>query len=176
MIKTIIIGIVATFCFLFLFSKIDPKINNDHNGITSIVEEDYITTSISGEVNKAGTYIMKKNASLGDLIDSAGGLTSNADIKSFNESISLKDGINYYIAPLMSSPEYCEVNAINKVNINTASKEELIAINGIGTTVASAIISYREDNGPFTYLEQIMEVPGIGNATYEKIKNYITIN
>lgn len=176
MVKAIIIGLVLTVCALFVFTKIDPNVNVNGPADSTIVEGNYLTVSISGEVNKAGTYVMKDEDTLGDLIEAAGGITSNADNKSFNSSILLKDGMSYYISPLALGGDACVIEKVTKVNINVATKEELMSINGIGATVAGAIIDYRDQNGPFTYLEQIMEVPGIGNATFEKIKNYITIS
>ncbi len=62
-----------------------------------------------------------------------------------------------------------------KVNINTASKEELMNISGIGESKAEGIIKYREAHGPFSKIEDIQNVSGIGTAMYEKIKNYITV-
>ncbi len=61
------------------------------------------------------------------------------------------------------------------ININTATKEELETISGIGSSKADAIISYREENGEFSSIEDIKNVPGIGESLYEKIKDYITI-
>ena len=61
------------------------------------------------------------------------------------------------------------------ININTAAKEELMTINGIGESKADAIISYREENGKFNVIEDIMNVSGIGEALFNQIKDYITI-
>ncbi len=66
-------------------------------------------------------------------------------------------------------------NISSKVSINTASKEELMTISGIGESKANAIIKYREENGNFESIEDIMNVSGIGDALYEKIKDNITI-
>ena len=62
-----------------------------------------------------------------------------------------------------------------KVNINTATQEELDTLPGIGPSIASKIIDYREQNGKFNSIEEIKEVSGIGEAKYEKIKDSITI-
>lgn len=75
--------------------------------------------------------------------------------------------------PSKTTTDTKEVNTI--VNINTATKEELMTITGIGESKALNIISYRETNGPFTSIEQIKEVNGIGDSLYEQIKNNITI-
>ena len=62
-----------------------------------------------------------------------------------------------------------------KVNINTASKEELLTVTGIGESKANAIIKYRQDNGEFKTIEDIKNVTGIGDSLFEKIKEYITV-
>ncbi len=76
----------------------------------------------------------------------------------------------------MESTDVCEPVVIVKVNINTADQEELMSVQGIGSTIARAIIDYREMNGPFQCLEDLMNVSGIGNATFERIKNYISLS
>lgn len=67
------------------------------------------------------------------------------------------------------------VGAVEMVNINTASKEELMQLEGVGSVVAERIVEYREANGPFAAPEDIMNVKGIGSSTYEKNKDRITV-
>ncbi len=67
-------------------------------------------------------------------------------------------------------------NADGKVNINTASKEELKTLNGIGDTRAGSILAYRESNGPFGSIEELMQVEGIKEGVYNKLKDDITVN
>lgn len=74
-----------------------------------------------------------------------------------------------------STPSSTSDTASKKVNINTATQEELDALPGIGPSIASKIIDYREQNGKFNSIEEIKEVSGIGEAKYEKIKDSITI-
>ena len=85
------------------------------------------------------------------------------------------DNGEYYIAKKSATPDTCVMETIKKVNINLASKEELMTVNGIGATIAQAIVNYRNENGDFTCLEQLKEVTGIGNSTFEKIKDYLTL-
>ena len=110
-----------------------------------------------------------------DLITNAGGITANADELAYNPSLVLTDKSEYYIAKKSSTPDSCVMETIKKVNINLASKEELMTVNGIGATIAQAIVNYRNENGDFTCLEQLKEVTGIGNSTFEKIKDYLTL-
>ena len=67
------------------------------------------------------------------------------------------------------------VGAADKININTASKEELMQLEGVGSAIAERIVEYREANGPFVAPEDIMNVKGIGESTYEKNKDRIAV-
>lgn len=177
MTKVIIIGAILTAVLMLIFSKIDPTLpaNQNQSTTSTQVEKDYVSCTISGEVIRPGSYVLNSDSTLLDLISNAGGLTSNADELAFNSSIFLIDGMEYYIAKKSKTPDTCEIETIDKVNINTASKEELMQINGIGASTAQAIIDYREQNGDFTYIEELKNVSGIGNATFEKIKDYVVI-
>lgn len=175
--KIAIIGAILTVVLMFVFTKIDPNLNgnggNDSN-IVSVIKE-YVTCTISGEINRPGKYVLNNNSTLLDLITNAGGITANADDLAYNPSLLLEDNGEYYIAKKSATPDTCVMETIKKVNINLASKEELMTVNGIGATIAQAIVNYRNENGDFTCLEQLKEVTGIGNSTFEKIKDYLTL-
>ena len=83
--------------------------------------------------------------------------------------------MSYFIASLYDENDICNDYPLAKVNINNADKDLLMTVNGIGSTIASALVTYRETDGEFSYLEEIMNVTGIGNATFEKIKNSIVL-
>ena len=82
----------------------------------------------------------------------------------------------YYIAPKYDLGDICGDEPLVKVNVNDGSKEELMSISGIGDAIASQIISYRNENGIFYCLEDLMNVNGIGNATFEKLKDSIYLH
>ncbi|MEY3431842.1 MAG: hypothetical protein RIS53_740, partial [Bacillota bacterium] len=126
-----------------------------------------------GEIQKPGTYIIQKDKTLGDLIELAGGATTNADENAFHISTSLIENFHYYIAPAYDPNDVCGTTALVKVGINSASETNLMTLSNIGTSLADAIVDYRQNQGLFQYLEQIMEVPGIGQSTFTRIKNYI---
>jgi len=116
----------------------------------------------------------------------AGGFTDNADTISINLAKKLSDGeeiIVYSKVTYASGSTGTVSNAINtnssanrtgKVNINTASKDELMTLSGIGEVKAQAIIDYRTKNGPFRDIHDIVNVSGIGEKTFENIKDSIT--
>lgn len=174
MFKVIVIGLLVTFLAVFAFTTIDPKINNSTPSIT-ITNENYLSITVTGQVNKPGTYVLEKNSTIDDLLLAAGGPTENADANAYIETTLIKKGVSYYIAPIYSEDDICGDVKLEKVNINYDNKEKLMSVNGIGSAIANAIINYREQNGSFTYLEELKEVTGIGNSTYEKIKNYIVL-
>ena len=113
---------------------------------------------------------------MADLIQAGGGLTNNADDLAFFEQASLKAGNTYYIASKYDATDICNSDPIVKVNVNSDTADTLTNVNGITTSIASSIVSYRTSNGVFQTIEQLMEVYGIGNATYRKVRNFVTLH
>lgn len=176
MFKIIIGVVVCTVVLLVVMSQVD-KFTNGDGDLTTLVSGDNVssyTTTISGEVVRPGTYLMEKNSTLNDLIEAANGVTSNADDNAYDLSYLVEDGMSFYIAPEYDHTDACSMSPIIKVNINKDNKEKLMSINAIGDSVASALIDYRSSN-PFKRIEDIKNVNGIGPATFEKVKNFITI-
>lgn len=102
------------------------------------------------------------------------GLTANEINKEIKNQSNIDDSFNdAKIKNDTSSTNVIDIN--KKISINNATKEELLTLNGIGESKASAIIKYREDNGPFKQIEDIKNVSGIGESLYEKIKDSITL-
>jgi len=176
MLKIIVIGVLITFLAIFAFTTIDPNVTNGNGNNTSLViSEAYNSITVTGQVNKPGTYVLGNNATIDELLIAAGGPTTNADANAYLESTILIKGQSYYIAALYDESDICGDALLEKANINFGSKDELMVINGFGATIVTAIINYRNQNGSFTYLEELKKVSGIGNATFEKVKNNITI-
>ena len=94
-----------------------------------------------------------------------------SDIPNF--TITSAENITY--DPIEKLPTETSAPTASAININTASKEELMSLPGIGDTIAERIITYREENGSFDSIEEIMEVSGIGEKKFEAIKDFITI-
>lgn len=141
---------------------------------------DVVIVDIKGEINNPGVYELTKEKRIKDAIEAAGGLKEDADTSKINLSQKLKDQMMIVIPKIgeqlkQNSAEQYNENNKKIVNINTASKEELMTINGIGETKAKAIISYRENKGEFTKIEDITKVNGIGKSTFEKIKENIEV-
>lgn len=168
---------------------IENKIINENNidGEGEGVEE--IIVHITGEVNKPGIVILNKNSRIADAINKAGGATKEADLNQINLAYILEDGQKIYIPnknEKIDEDEYItEGNGNNmgnsnskegeKVNINEAMQTELEELPGIGPSLASRIIEYREQNGDFKKIEELQNVKGIGDAKYNDIKDKVTV-
>lgn len=173
----IIIGIIAVAIIGFIgFMIIDPQINNGTVNSYIIASEDLFRCTIEGEVKSEKTYVLSEGATMGDLIDAAGGLTDNADTLAFFEDAQLTNGMTYFIASKYDDSDICNDTEIQKVNVNADDALTLQNINGISSAVANSIVSHRAENGMFYTIEQLMDVYGIGNATYNKIRNYVTLH
>jgi competence protein ComEA len=109
------------------------------------------------------------------LIEAAGGATANADPKAYDTSFLLEDKQTFFIAAIYDNGNTCAVTPISKVCVNTADKAALQGISAFSSTVAGNIVTYREANGAFKRLEDLKNVSGIGNATFEKCKNLVTL-
>ena len=133
-----------------------------------------LTVTISGEINRPGTYVLDEGTKLIDLINAASGTTSNADTLAFNTDYVLKNKGTYYIAPLYDNSNTCSASPISKVNVNSASVDALMATAGFSKSVANAVVSYRASSS-FQALEEIMNVPGIGSATYMASRDHLTL-
>lgn len=167
-------------------------------------KEESITIDIKGEVKTPGVYELPLNSRVIDAINISGGLTNKADTSDINLSKILKDENVIVISNKYSNQttKYTqkETSVVNnastskdnvvsssnssdtntnktndKVSINTATKEQLMNLNGIGESKANDIIAYRNQNGLFKSIEDIKKVSGIGDKLFDKIKDHITI-
>jgi competence protein ComEA len=126
-----------------------------------------ISASISGAVNKPGTYTISNNAFLNELIEAAGGLSETADIETFNkEYVITETKQSFYIATISANP---------KISINTATIEELELLPSIGVVSATNIVNHRKTNGNFLKIEDILNVERIGEKTYLAIRDLIKL-
>lgn len=161
---------------------------------TTIINEDSIDRNkiiveIKGEVEKPDVYQLEEGSIIKDLIDMAGGVTEEADLSRINRAEELLNHELIIIGNINDETESSVVqnnstyssNGNNSdkgntlININTADLEQLKEITGIGNIKAQSIIDYREANGGFKSLEELKNVDGIGDKTFEKIKEQITL-
>ena len=139
---------------------------------------------VCGEVAAPGVYQLKDGMRICDAVEAAGGLTKAASREYWNLAEKLSDGQMIYF-PTEEEARERKASAEaagatveesdGRIDINTADATQLVTIPGIGETRAAAILAYREKNGPFAKVEDIMQVSGIKSALFEKMKDYITI-
>ncbi len=164
-------------------------------------DEEYVYVDVKGSVKKPNVYRLLKGSRVNDAVNEAGGLLKTANTRFINLSKVLNDGDVIVIYSndeikkakkantiYVETPCVCEEikndscyndtssnENMNLININTASLEQLMTLNGIGESKAKAIIEYRQTNGNFSKIEDIINVSGISETIYNKIKNSITV-
>ena len=146
---------------------------------------------VQGAIQKPGMYTLEEYSRIEDALSAAGGFAAGADKDAINLAAYVEDGMQIKV-PFKEATTRQEASSTKKptphqetpamteevhplVNINTATLEELIALPHIGEVTAQKIIQYRQAYGLFQNLEELKNVSGIGEATFEKIKPYITI-
>lgn len=211
----VIIVVVSIGFIYYIYNKIGKNENIDldenilvtnnwvqENNKNTQDEEEQVIVHITGSVKKPGIVKLKQGSRIEDAIQSAGGLTENADISKVNLAYVLEDGIKIRIPSLdeegieekeiliegsgenivqetekdTNIKENMNSKNTNKtININKATETELETLPGIGGSLASRIIEYREKNGKFSNIEDIKNVSGIGESKYDSIKNLISV-
>ena len=161
------------------FSNISNETNNKDEKAEDKHDEK-IFVDVKGAVKHPGVFETTKDKRVKDLIEEAGGLLDDADTSTLNLSQRVKDQMVIYVLKHGEKPKQISDGGSSSsntdvININTANKEQLMKISGVGKTKAEAIISYREKNGDFKKKEDITKVRGIGKATFEKIKEKIEV-
>ncbi|MBE5934897.1 MAG: hypothetical protein E7262_03805 [Lachnospiraceae bacterium] len=151
---------------------------------------EYIYVHICGEIKTPGVYKLLANSRAVDVIELAGGLTDKADSVAINQANLIQDGEQIYIPKIgekVTSLSKEGDDGLNqslvsgnsgdsdKVNINTASKIDLVTLPGIGEAKADMIINYRTEKGSFSKIEDIMNITGIKEGLFNKISEYITV-
>ena len=160
------------------FSNISNETNNKDERAENRHDEK-IFVDVKGAVKHPGVFETTKDKRVKDLIEEAGGLLDDADTSTLNLSQKVKDQMVIYVLKHGEKPKQISDSSSSSntdvININTANKEQLMKISGVGKTKAEAIIAHREKNGDFKKKEDITKVRGIGKATFEKIKDKIEV-
>lgn len=144
-------------------------------------DDSEIMIHITGCINNPGVIEVNKGSRLKDVVDQCGGLKEEADINNINLAMKVEDEMKIHIPSIEESKQNNNIessniieNNNNKVNLNNASKEELMTLPGIGKSKSEKIIQYREGNR-FKSIEDIKNVDGIGEKTFESFKDLIDV-
>jgi competence protein ComEA len=150
-----------------------------------VEEPESVIVDVKGQVKMPGVYSSNKDERVIDVINRAGGLTENADESQVNFAEHVQDAMVIYIP---AKGEEGIVPAVatgitsttggdtqGKINLNKADETQLQNLPGIGPAKATAIIEYRDTNGPFKSVEDLKNISGIGDKTFDKLKDLITV-
>ena len=199
-----IAGIVAIGIMYFIYNKNQVKedINIENEILVNNVStnenntnDDIVIIHITGSVKNPGIVKLKEGSRIEDAIEAAGGLTEIADITKVNLAYVVEDGTKIKIPSaseedigdediidsksgdniIIEENTLSSNNSTQTININKATEKEFETLPGIGPSLASKIIEYRNQNGKFGSIEDIKNVNGIGDNKYEKIKDLITV-
>ena len=196
--KVIVVVLIIFMCLIIGYYFINKTQKNDYSELETIAEEkeqeeeiideDKIVVHITGEVENEGIIELEKGARILDAIEKAGGTTEEANIADVNLAYSLKDGQKIKIPNINEEDEQIikeeagediiiegDNKKEEKININTANQTELETLSGIGPSTALKIINYKKEHGKFNNIEEIKNVPGIGESKFENIKEYICV-
>lgn len=149
-------------------------------------ETQEIVIHITGQVVNQGIVKLKEGARVIDAIEAAGGTTKDADLSKINLAYMLEDGIKIYVPSINDTEEsYSQSNLSGigntsnnkalRININTATAIDLEKLPGIGSSIASRIVSYRNENGKFSSIDGLKNVSGIGESKFNNIKAYVYV-
>jgi len=185
--QSILFGILVGLIFSAAIILITSTPSGNAIQLVPVPTQGPIKVYIVGEVKNPGLYSLPRYSRIGDVVKAAGGLEPSADKAAINLAAQVSDGEKIIIAAIQNN-ETDSSNSVsstksasqqlskeNPLNINTATVEQLDLLPGIGPTRAADIIAYRQSNGPFASIEAIQKVPGIGQTTFDRIKDLITV-
>ncbi len=185
--EIIIMGVIvlllitgAVWRMIEVYQTPEPEIvqygdNNNNQQQTEEVAPELISVHLVGEVINPGVYQLPEGARVYELLELGGGFTEDADQETLNQARPLLDGEQIYVRQVGEIPNLPAGSGSDMININHASASELTALPGIGEVRAGQIIEHREKYGLFKAKEEIMDVSGIGQATFDNFAEMITI-
>lgn len=160
--------------------KLDKPAQEKADNEDSKEKAEDIYVHVCGQVQNPGVYRLKSGSRIFAALEAAGGVLEAADAESLNQAEVAADGQRVYVPAQGEAVKEAVTNTGDniqpddgKVNLNTASKEELMTLNGIGEARAGSILKYREEQGGFQTVEQLKEIEGIKDGIFNKIKDQV---
>ena len=145
--------------------------------ITDIAQQ-VLMVDVAGAVVNPGVYSLPLNSRVVEAIKAAGGLKKGADTSDINQARILKDGEQIYVYPAaaaLSQSSGAPVHKNGPIMINRATVKDFESLDGIGPVLASRIVAYRKINGPFTAVEDLLKVQGIGQSKFAQFKEKLRV-
>lgn len=142
---------------------------------TTTQELSIVYVYVCGHVECPGVYPLEVGARICDALELAGGVTEEGKPEALNQAEYVEDGQTIYVPSVDEEVESAEAED-GLVNINQADKETLMTLPGIGESKADIIIQYREEHGAFESIEELMNIPGIKEGVFNKIKSLIKVS
>lgn len=193
-----IVILITLLVSIYLMVNKEPRVDTtmwEETSLTTTAEvatdatkeraETMIYVDIKGAVKVPGIYQLKNQQRIWDALALAGGVSEEADTTQVNYAQKVKDQMIIYVPkkgePVPQSLETlqesapAQQNQEEKINLNTATEAELQTISGIGAKKAQEIIRFRDEQGPFKTVEELKNVPGIGEKTVERLKDMLTV-
>ena len=179
----VLVGVVAGFLLAGALLVISRSPTGTPIPLLPAPTKSPLVVQVLGAVPRPGVYEFPEGSRVRDAVEASGGLLADADTSSLNLVAPLEDGQQLVIPFLNGAPvttptaaaSTSVVPSADLININTATLAQLDSLPGIGPTTAQKIIDYRTTHGPFQKIEDIMNVSGIGPATFDKLKDLITV-
>ena len=141
-----------------------------------------VTVDVAGAVKTPGVYSLPANSRVMDAIKAAGDKLKGADLSDINLARVIKDGEQIYIYPpskggssVRISPQRAKAKSSGPIALNRASAKELESLDGIGPVLAARIVAYRNQNGPFLTVDDLMKVSGIGSVKFSQFKEKLRV-
>lgn len=193
-----IVILITLFVGIYLMVNKEPRVDTtmwEETSLTTTAEvatdatkeraETMIYVDIKGAVKVPGIYQLKNQQRIWDALALAGGVSEEADTTKVNYAQKVKDQMIIYVPKkgeavaqsleTLQESAPAQQNQEEKINLNTATEAELQTISGIGAKKAQEIIRFRDEQGPFKTVEELKNVPGIGEKTVERLKDMLTV-
>lgn len=189
----IVVPIAAVLALLYFFLLHEPPEATRLDELTSETTEQAtpaetdatpptsVMIDVKGAVQQEGLYELPAGSRINDAIEAAGGFLPEADSRSINLAVIVLDESSVYV-PKQGEENLAQTAAAavgsaepGLINLNSATEDELTELPGIGPAKAAAIVAHRTDNGPFKSTEQLMDVTGIGEKSFEQLKELVRV-
>ena len=144
------------------------------NGIST--SHSTITVHMAGLVSRPGLVELPEGSRVADAVAAAGGLLPGARVEAINLAAALSDGQQIVVPGVEGDGAATSTGTTDgKIHLNQATASELDSLPGVGPVIAERIVSYREENGPFEAIEDLLDVPGIGEAKLADLRDHVQV-